>query len=149
VSSARSIIEAESPKRFLAHQQELKANTLAGWLKREFEQKNPTLFGKRVAAAVGQGDLQLRGNIWVTLYGTSVWYRLVLLFGPSVSSPVWGTWEINPPREEGGEQGLRAKLKALTDEILFALHNPPAELGGVAQRRWIDTQIERAFDAAK
>lgn len=143
---ARSIIEAESPKRFFRHQRDVQSNTLAGWLKREFKQNNPTLFQKPVSSAGAAG---LRGNIWVTVYGTSIWYRLVLLYGHTASSPVWGTWEINPTRSsEDGEPGLRDKLKKLTDTIVRVLHYTPNDLGGVAQRRSMDTQIQLAFDAA-
>lgn len=97
--NARAIIEeAIDPKRIL-RQMNLTPPTppkVLDWAKANFHPDQMATYRFYHAIAPLSQEFMLRGIIWLNVYLTSVWYRLVLQYGPSPGSPVFAKWDLNP-----------------------------------------------------
>lgn len=140
MSSARAIIDAIDPKRIL-HQR--MPQTPQEWAKKTFTQDAPTRFFQKVQ----RDDLELYGKIWVLLYESSIWYRLVLLRDYR-QGPVWNVYELNPFVDERPVLVLKV-LDALTKEIRRILAAAAPGDSKFRKRQWLNDQLTAAFEKAK
>ena len=149
MSSARAILEAESPKRFLQARQSAQ---LSSWLKTKFSHRGDKFALLRPFTCAP--ELELRGRFWAYLmHGEPFgpWeFSCVLLWagaGMLFSRQVMKIYPLEPVQSQ-----IRTVLDDLVNEIESAASNP-LEAGpnedSRHQRYWLERTVADAFARAR